>query len=129
MIAERDSLVAQIQEATVTRIEKQDLEKLLKPLKDIITEKKEQAIMNLSADDQESLQQLKEILKDRKARRQEIKNQLEIYRKTAGASSGFDFEKAMQYNEQINAEKERLEKINEAIEEIEQKISDLKDKI
>jgi chromosome segregation ATPase len=129
IISERDQLLAQITEAAISRQEKQELERLLKPLKDLIAEKKEQAILNLSADDQQSLQQLREILKDRKARRQEIKNQLEVYRKAAGASSGFDFEKAMELNGQISAEKDRLEKINESIEEIEQKISDLREKI
>lgn len=124
---ERDTLLEEIQNAPTTRIEKQELERLLKPLKDIITEKRESALLNLSADDQQSLQQLKLILKQRKERRDEIKTQLEVYRKASG-SSGFDFEKAMQYNTQINEEKERLEKINEGIQEIKNKILQIEGK-
>ena len=52
----------------------------------------------LSEDDLKALEQLKEVLEERKLRRQEIKNQLESYRKLLGGS-GFDFEKAMMYRE------------------------------
>ena len=127
IMAERDAILEEIQIAPASKIEKQDLERQLKPLKDAITEKKERALLNLSADDQQSLLQLREVLKQRKERRQEIKNQLEVYRK-ASATSGFDFEKAMSYNAQINEEKERLEKINISIEEIEDKIKELQSK-
>ena len=100
----------------------------MKPLRDIITDKKDKALLALSDDDRESLQQLKTILQQRKERRQEIKNQLEQLRKAAGSSS-LDFEKAMNCNLQINEEKERLEKANQAIQEIESKIVQLQAKI
>jgi hypothetical protein len=125
LVAERDDVLAQIQESALIKTEKLELERLLKPLKDIITEKKEQAVMALSEDDREALNQLQAILQQRKTRRQEIKSQLETLRKTSGSSS-LDFEKAMQYNAQINEEKERLEKINHGIKEIEDKIAKLK---
>lgn len=124
---ERDTLLTEINEASLTKGEKQELERLLKPLKDVITERKEKALLDLSEDDRQAIQQLKEILRQRKERRQEIKNQLESYRKLAGSSS-LDFEKAMIYNEQINEEKERLEKSSHGIKEIEDKIAKLQAK-
>jgi hypothetical protein len=78
-------------------------------------------LLSLSEDDLKALDALKEVLDERKARRQEIKNQLEQYRKLLGGS-GFDFEKAMMYREMIEAEKATLEKINASIDEIEEKI-------
>lgn len=125
---ERDTLVQDLQSASLSKNEKQEIERLLKPIKDLITEKKEQLLLNLSADDRQALEQLKELLQQRKQRRQEIKSQLEAFRKAAGSSS-LDFEKAMQYKEQIQEEKERLEKINHGIEEIEQKLSQLQSKV
>lgn len=127
----RDELMEQTQNASMNKFEKQEIERLLKPLRSIITdalsEKEEQALLSLSDDDRQSIEQLKEVLKQRKERRQEIKNQLESLRKVAG-TSGFDFEKAMNNNELINSEKERLEKINHGIKEIEDKIIQLQKK-
>lgn len=128
LTAERSLLIEKIQASSFTKTDKNELERLLKPLRDVIVEKTEQALMALSDDDKQSLQQLKELLKQRKARRQESKNQLEIFRKSNGAS-GFDFEQAMSYNVQLTTEKERLEKINDGIREIEEKISILQKKI
>lgn len=120
--ADRNLIMEKIQALPHGKNEKNDLERMLKPLRDIIAEKKEQALMSLSDDDKQALQQLKELLSQRKERRQEIKLQLEAFRKSSGASSGFDFGQAMSFNTQINAEKERLEKINDGIKEIEEKI-------
>lgn len=128
LIANRDALLAQIQESSLLKSEKQEVERLLKPLRDIITDKREKALLALSEDERQALQQMQNILKQRKERRQEIKNQLEVLRKAAGSSS-LDFEKAMNYTNQINEEKERLEKINQAIQEIEQKISESQAKL
>ena len=128
LVADRDALLQQIHDSSLTKNEKQELDRLLKPLRDIITEKKEKAMMALSEDDRQALHQLQNILKQRKERRQEIKNQLEVLRKAAGSSS-LDFEKAMSTKTQINDEKERLEKANHAILEIERKISEVQIKI
>lgn len=125
---ERNALLEKITAAPLTKLEKQDLEKSLKPLRDTIAEKKEKALLSLSEDDRQSLQKLKDLLKEKKERRQEIKNQLETYRKAKG-SSGMDFEQAMSYNSQMAAEKERLDKINAGIKEIEQKIEELENKL
>ena len=128
LITERDALLAEIHDSSITKNEKQELERVLKPLKDSITEKKEKALMALSEDDRQALQQLQAILKQRKERRQEIKNQLEVLRKASGSSS-LDFEKAMSFTAQTNEEKERLEKSNQGIQEIERKIVELQSKI
>jgi hypothetical protein len=124
---ERDFLLTEIQDAAITKIEKQELERLLKPLRDSISEKKEKALLDLSDDDRQAFEQLKDVLGQRKIRRDEVKAQLEILRKSAGSSS-LDFEKAMNLNVQINEEKERLEKMVLGVKEIETKIMQLQNK-
>jgi len=121
LASEREVILQKINESSLSKIERQEFDRQLKPLRDLISERKEKSLLALSEDDRESLQQLKEILKQRKDRRQEIKDQL----KKAGNTSGLDIAQAMNYNVQIQAEKERLEKINLGIKEIEQKIAEL----
>jgi len=128
IVTEQASIVEKINNSRLNKLEKNDLEKRLKALKDIISDKKEQAMMSLSDDDKQALTQLTTVLNQRKERRQEIKNQLEVLRKS-NRSSGFDFEQAMKNNELINEEKERLQKMDIGVKEIEQLISDLKKKV
>lgn len=128
LVSERDNMLEKILNAPLQKVEKQELERQLKSLRDLITEKKEQALLTLSADDRQSLQQLKELLQQRKERRQGIKEQLEVLRKASG-NSGLDFEKAMEYNSQLNDEKERLEKLNQSIKEVERSISELEKRV
>lgn len=132
LVSQRDVLFDKINNAGLNKSEKQDLERILKPIRtaiaDALSEKKEKDLMSLSEDDRIAIQQLQEVLKQRKERRQEIKQQLEILRK-AGGASGLDFEQAMNRTNQINAEKERLEKINQGIQEIEHKIRELESKV
>jgi len=128
IVTEQASIVEKINSSRLNKLEKNDLEKRLKALKDIISDKKEQAMMSLSDDDKQALTQLTTVLNQRKERRQEIKNQLEVLRKS-NRSSGFDFEQAMKNNELINEEKERLQKMDIGVKEIEQLISDLKKKV
>jgi DNA repair exonuclease SbcCD ATPase subunit len=109
----------------LSKLEKQQLERSIRPLKDLIADRKEHSILlNLSDDDLKALENLRHVLQQKKERRQEIKNQVEVYRKSLGASN-LDFEKAMLYRELLDQEKERLEKANAGIEEIEQKINEL----
>jgi DNA repair exonuclease SbcCD ATPase subunit len=119
---EFDQIRREIEELSLSKYDLQQFERLMRPAKDLIAERKESALLNLSDDERNALEQLREILEQRKLRRQEIKDQLEIYRKMLGGSS-LDFEKAMSVREQIDLEKERLEKANASISEIEQKIS------
>lgn len=124
MISQRDAISDKITSAAMNKAEKLEIERQMKPLRDLISEKKESVLLALSDDDRESLLHLKDVLQQRKQRRQEIKEQIDILRKASG-SSGLDFEQAMNYNVQVAAEKERLEKINQGIKEIEEKIADL----
>jgi hypothetical protein len=111
-----------IETKVLTKMDRQILEKLLKPLKTIAKEKKEKK--NLSPEEKQSLEELKEILQTKIARRKEIKELLEEYRK-AHNSSGYDFEKAITYRDLIDLEKKRLEKMNIDISQIEEKIASL----
>jgi hypothetical protein len=122
LTAKRDEFVQKIAELSATKMEKQEIERLLKPIRDAIVDKKERDVLSLSEDDRQAIEQLREVLQQRKERRQEIKKQLESLRKGSG-NSGLDFEQAMNFNLQLEAEKERLEKISEGIQEIEQEIA------
>ena len=128
LLTQRDELLDQIHNSSLAKSDKLELERVLKPLRDLIAEKKEKVLLNLSEDDRQALQQLKKILQQRKERRQEIKDQLEQLRKTAGSSS-LDFEKAMSCQVQIDEEKERLERANQSIQEIESNIIQLQKKM
>jgi len=108
----------------IPKMEKQQIERSLRPLKDLIAEREEHSLLNLSEDDKKTLENLRAVLQQKKQRRLEIKEQMETYRKALGGSS-LDFEKAMHYRELVEQEKERLDKANAGIEEIEQKISEL----
>jgi hypothetical protein len=114
----------QLDQLEASKMEKQQLERSLRPIKDLIADKKERSLLNLSDDDKKALENLRVVLQQKKQRRQEIKDQLETYRKALGGSS-LDFEKAMHYQELVQQEKERLDKANSGIAEIEQKISEL----
>lgn len=113
-----------VKKLEATKIEKQQLERFLRPLRDLLADKKELSLLNLSDDEKKTLENLKLVLQQKKERRQEIKTQLEIYRKALGGSN-LDFEKAMHYQELAEQEKERLDKATLGIEEIEQKIREL----
>ncbi len=104
--------------------EKMRFEKIMKKIADLIVDKKEKMLLNLSAQDRAALEQLKSILQDRIQERLEIKKNLESYRKALGGS-GFDFEKAMMYREMMDSDKMRLGKIDESIGEIEDRIAEI----
>lgn len=127
LVAARDALLEKINSSALIKSEKQELERLLKGLRDLISDKKENAMLSLSDDDRQKIHQLRDLLKQRKERRQEIKTQLEQLRRASG-SSGLDFEQAMVYNAQVTAEKERLEKINQGVIEVEKMIAKLEKK-
>lgn len=124
LVAKRDEILKSFEEISLAKPEKQIVDRLFKQLKDAIDEKREKALLMLSDDDLKALDQLKEVLSERKQRRVEVKNQLEQYRKMLGGS-GFDFEKAMLYREMIEDEKVSLEKMNALIHEIEEKIEQI----
>ncbi len=119
-----EMLKKELKELDPPRAELQQLDRALRQLKDRVAEEKEKSLLSLNEGDREALQTLKQVLVQKKQRRQELKEQLELHRKALG-SSNLDFEKAMQYRELMDQEKELLEKANAGIEEIEQKISEL----
>jgi hypothetical protein len=114
----------EIQMLDLSKMEKQQLDRGLRPLRDLVADKKEHSLMNLSDDDRKTIENHRLVLQQKKARRQEIKDVIDSYRKTLGSSS-LDFEKAFQLRELLDQEKERLDKANVAIEEIEHKIASL----
>jgi hypothetical protein len=114
----------EVKQLSVSKIEQQQFDRLLRQLKDLLAEKKERGLLNLSEDDRNALGSLRTVLEEKKKRRQEIKEQVEFYRRALG-SSNLDFEKGMQYREQMEQERELLERTNKGIEEIEQKIAEL----
>ncbi len=116
----------QIETLTISKSERHELERALKPLNDLLFEREESQI-SLSGDEKQALNQLYEILEQRRERQKEIKAQLQNLRKLSG-SSGLDIEQAMLHNEKMQTERERLEKITQGIEEIEAKISLIKKK-
>ncbi|MFC2049206.1 hypothetical protein ACFLR2_00845 [Chlamydiota bacterium] len=114
-----------LQTLSITKAERQHLERSLKVIRDQIAERQSQAVLSLSADDRAALEDLEAILEQRTERRKEIKSQIEEYRKVMGGS-GLDFEKAMRYGELMETEKLTLAKIDESIAEIKKKMHDLK---
>lgn len=120
----RDEILEKIGSLNLSKAEKMEVERHLKPLKDVISEKKENSLLDLSDDKRQARQQLREVLRQRKERRKEIKDQLDQLRRQK-SGSGLDFTQAMSYNKQMEEEKDRLEKIDESIQEIEDKIADL----
>ena len=111
---------------STSKAEKALLDRMFKQFKDKILEAKERSLLSLSDDEQKQYEGLKQVLKEKKERRAEMKAQLESYRKALGGS-GFDFEKAMAHRDLMEVEKEALEKIDSDIEVIEGKIEELQE--
>lgn len=124
LVQRKEQLLKVYAELSISKAEKMVMDRLFKQLKDVIDEKKSKSLLSLSDSDKAKLDELLALLEERKVRRQEIKSQIEAYRKVLGGS-GFDFEKAMMYRELIEDEKLSLEKINQAIEEIEEKVAEI----
>lgn len=124
VVAEKEKLVEKIKASSLKKQEKIDLEKRLKSLRDLIAEKKEKALLALSEDDRHLLQSIKQLLKEKVERRQEIKQQIETLRKSKN-SSGFDITQALALDSQMAEERERLEKTNHSIAELEQRIEEI----
>jgi hypothetical protein len=122
-----EEVVRAIQDAKFFRAEKIEIDRKLRKLRDILSLKKEKKLLNLSGDDKEKITQLKLILQERKKRRQEIKRGLDDLRKTRG-SSGLDFASALEADDTLKNEKERLEEVEASIEEIEGQIVDFEER-
>lgn len=124
LLISRERLQQELHLLTATHAERELLEHELKLLRDMIHDKKEKAMLALTPEQRQSLDHLYEVVEEWKVQKNDIREQLETYRK-ALAGSGFDFEKAMRYRELIDSEKTRLDKVNAAITELEKQIEEL----
>jgi hypothetical protein len=113
------SLEKAISEAEISSPHRQELRRKLIPIRDAVIDKVEKMRLDQSGED---LTEVRSLLKDRKERRQKVKEQYEAYRKAAGGS-GLGFDQMMKINEQVSEEKKRLEKLDQSIKELEKKIS------
>jgi hypothetical protein len=121
----RDKTAALLKELSLTIGERELIDGLMKQLRDSINDKRESELQ-LDPGVLASLETLRTVLDNRKSQRNEIKAHIDEFKKEL-SGSGFDFEKAMRYGELIDAEKAKLEKVDEAIEEIEDKIADIEE--
>lgn len=122
LLEQKELIQQKIASASFSRLEKQELERKFRPLKDGITEKKEREMLDLSDDDRQALDKMKGLLHERKERRKELKTQVDQLRKIV-STSGMDFTQSLSANAQLNEEKERLDKLNAGIKELETKIA------
>jgi len=122
---EIDSIDHEIQLLGLTEFESDGLMRQLIPVKDALAEKEEKEVLELSDSDTEKLSRLESVLNKSYDRRNEVKSHIEKYRKACGGS-GLDFEQSMYFNEQLNAEKMRFEKINSNIAKLESSMAQLK---
>jgi hypothetical protein len=111
------------EDSSLSEEEQNEFSDKLETLKDAIATKEIEEVLKLPKEQNDVIDQLEQVFKQRLQRRSEIKQKIEKFRKITG-SSGLDIKQSMYYNERSIAEKERLEKINRQIEKIENAISD-----
>jgi len=117
-------LAKQLMSLPIAEADKLQLEKEIHNIRDQAQEKRARAILALSEDDQAKLSELKSMLEEERKERQELKARLESHRRMKGSSS-LDFREALQYNDTIKEEKERLEKIDRTIDGLEEQIAEI----
>ncbi len=117
----------ELEESALNRSEKSAISKLIDPLKGIIKAKREAQLLALPADSRAALEQLNELLQEKLQERAEVKEILESLRKKSKSSS-LDFNRALEFNDSIARENERLTELSGSIEELEQKIEHLEEK-
>jgi DNA repair exonuclease SbcCD ATPase subunit len=117
-------LLAQCESAGFSRQERLQLERPFKELRENIAAQKDRLLLAL-ADGGDDLTTDKAVLqadlRKLQTHRQQIKEQLEQLKRQAG-TSGLDFTRAIELNEQIEAAKERLEKTDHAVRELSSKL-------
>ena len=129
-LQQQRTALAEAVEAEVLLLSNQvsQLKRKLRPIDEVIEAKREEELLSLSGDDKEKLLNYREVLKQRRERRKEVKEQLDSLRKEA-SGSGFDIERSLQLHDQIVEEEQRLESADQAIEEIAEKLALLKREI
>ncbi len=128
LVSEREVLMKEIQGVSFLEKEKRNLKHGLRRVEDAIDKQKERKLLSEAGEDQDSIDLLRNLLKEKKERRNEIKGRIEGYRKASGGS-GLDFEAALRADELMVEEKVALEAVDQSVEEIRKKITDLKSKI
>lgn len=125
---EQETFMASLEASGLNKTDRLEMEKRLKPLKEILKKKKEEALMALPGDERAALTQLTELLEQKREERSEVKALLEDLRKKS-KGSGLDFNRAIEFNQIIAEQKELLEALTSSIEEIEEKIEGLEQKL
>ncbi len=118
------SIKEQMAGLSLTPADKKSMEREIVAVQDAVAKRKQQKL--LSAQDKAALDELYQLLNERKVRRQEIRAIVENYRKAIGGS-GLDFEKAMLFQENLENERIALTAMNKTIEELEEKIAELEE--
>jgi hypothetical protein len=126
-LKEIESIDLEINKLDLTEFEKDSLLRLLVPIRDALANKEIEETIALPNQNTEKNTQLKNALKTVSNQRNQIKEQIEKYRKASGGS-GLDFEQSMYFNEQLNIEKLRYEKYNSTIEKLEAELAKYKKK-
>jgi hypothetical protein len=126
ILEEKEALLKELKILKATKIEKQGIERIIRKVKDKITEKKENEVLNLPPGDKEALGQLLELLEEKKKRRVEVKDNVKSLRLASGGSC-LDFQKALEFDEQLQIEKETLSTLEKSIGEVEKKIKEIKE--
>lgn len=108
-----------------TKQERMQFDRLLRKMNDQLAARKEDSLLDLSEDSKAKLISLKDILKKRALRRQEIRQRLQELRKEEGLS-GLDFEKAITLRGLIEDERAQLAQLEESLEELQKQIEELK---
>lgn len=119
-----DAVVDEQRHHSFSKKEKQALQSLLSSLKDVVVKKREQEILERAGSEAERLIHLKNLLEERMLRRKEIKDQVEMYRVSKGASASH-FDQAWTNVQLLNVEKERLAEIDSLIEDVKGQIESL----
>ncbi|EKE22154.1 MAG: hypothetical protein ACD_7C00038G0001, partial [uncultured bacterium] len=116
---EKKQIEKEMESLNLAKFERLILEKQFRVLSYLIEDKKEK--VNIVSCDE--LNNLLEVLEQKKQRRQDIKSHLDSLNKEL-ACSNFDFEKAMLYRDLIDSEKKRLETVNLSIQQLEEKLAE-----
>jgi hypothetical protein len=115
----------EIKSLGLSKLESQQIEKVLRKLKDKIQEAKEAAVLSLGEDDRNVLFSLKDLVEEKRKLRQEIKNHIDMH-KADLAAAGLDIRKVKDLRVLIEEEKNQLEQVNLKIEELEARINEFK---
>lgn len=114
----------EVKDLRMQKEQKGQIEKKLKMIFEQINDLKENRLLSLSPEDKNALEILQDALNEQKEIRKSIKERLEQYRKKKGGRT-LDVLQALQLEDLIDSERDRLAKVDRLIEEFEEKIAQL----